>query len=117
MEEWLEKKGATFEAGKGQHLKVFLNGRQSALPMHGTTDLGRGLQAAIKHQLGLKYAQHDVRLPSNITPDNGTVLLAFVGVPEAITFNVDAAAAFTQAVDALETALSFYVNARAFAKP
>ena len=55
--------------------------------------------------------------PVILTPDNGTVLLAFVGVPEAITFNVDAAAAFMQAVDALKTALSFYVNARAFAKP
>ncbi len=54
MKKWLEKQGATFETGKGSHLKVFLNGRQSALPMHGTTELGRGLQAAIKRQLGLK---------------------------------------------------------------
>jgi len=35
-------------------LKVFLNGRQSALPMHGTAELGKGLEAAIKRQLGLK---------------------------------------------------------------
>ena len=54
MKKCLEKQGATFETGKGSHLKVFLNGRQSALPMHGTTELGRGLQAAIKRQLGLK---------------------------------------------------------------
>jgi mRNA interferase HicA len=54
MKKWLEKQGATFEMGRGPHLKVFLNGRQSALPMHGTTELGRGLQAAIKRQLGLK---------------------------------------------------------------
>jgi hypothetical protein len=31
---WLAKQGATFEPGKGSHLKVFLNGRQSVLPMH-----------------------------------------------------------------------------------
>jgi len=33
---WLEKPGATFEQGKGSHLKVFLNGKQSVLPMHNT---------------------------------------------------------------------------------
>ena len=36
------------------HLKVFLNGKQSTLPMHGTAELGKGLEAAIKRQLGLK---------------------------------------------------------------
>jgi mRNA interferase HicA len=36
MKKWLEQQGATFQAGKGSHLKVFLNGKQSALPMHGT---------------------------------------------------------------------------------
>ncbi len=50
--------------------------------------------------------------PVILTPDDGTVLLTFVDVPEAITFGVDAADALVQAVDALETALSFYVNAR-----
>jgi mRNA interferase HicA len=54
MKRWLEQQGATFEPGKGSHLKVFLNGRQSTLPMHGTTELGKGLEAAIKRQLGLK---------------------------------------------------------------
>jgi hypothetical protein len=29
---------------------VFLNGRQSVLPMHGTQELGKGLEAAIKRQ-------------------------------------------------------------------
>jgi mRNA interferase HicA len=33
---------------------VFLNGRQSTLPMHGKGELGKGLEAAIKRQLGLK---------------------------------------------------------------
>jgi mRNA interferase HicA len=54
MKKWLEQQGATFLPGKGSHLKVFLRGRQSALPMHGTTELGKGLVAAIKRQLGLK---------------------------------------------------------------
>lgn len=54
MKKWLEQQGAIFQQGKGSHLKVFLNDRQSALPMHGTTELGKGLEAAIKRQLGLK---------------------------------------------------------------
>ena len=54
MKRWLEQQGATFLPGKGSHLKVFLNDRQSALPMHGTAELGKGLEAAIKRQLGLK---------------------------------------------------------------
>ena len=54
MKKWLELQGATFLPGKGSHLKVFLKGKQSTLPMHGTTELGKGLEAAIKRQLGLK---------------------------------------------------------------
>jgi mRNA interferase HicA len=54
MKKWLEQQGATFQPGKGSHLKVFLNGRQSTLPMHGTAELGKGLEAAIRRQLGLK---------------------------------------------------------------
>ena len=54
MKKWLEHQGATFAPAKGSHLKVFLNSRQSTPPMHGTTELGKGLQAAIKRQLGLK---------------------------------------------------------------
>jgi mRNA interferase HicA len=41
MKKWLELQGATFQEGKGSHLKVFLNGKQSSLPMHGTTELGK----------------------------------------------------------------------------
>jgi mRNA interferase HicA len=33
---------------KGSHLKVFFDGKQSALPMLGTAELGKGLEAAIK---------------------------------------------------------------------
>jgi mRNA interferase HicA len=54
MKKWLEQQGATFQQAKGSHLKIFLNGKQSALPMHGTTELGKGLETAIKRQLGLK---------------------------------------------------------------
>ena len=51
--------------------------------------------------------------PAILTPDdNGTVLVTFPDVPEAITFGDDEEDALCQAVDALETALSFYVEAR-----
>lgn len=50
---WLIKQGAVFQPGKGSHLKVYLNGRQSVLPMHGT-DLKKGTVEGIKKQLGLK---------------------------------------------------------------
>lgn len=53
MKRWLEKQGATFEPGKGGHLKVYLNGRRSVLPMH-STELKKGTEQAIKKQLGLK---------------------------------------------------------------
>ena len=59
MRKWLEHLGATFQPGKGSHLKVFLNGKQSTLPMHGTQELGKGLEAAIKRQLGLKNEGDD----------------------------------------------------------
>lgn len=49
---WLSDQGATFKPGKGSHLKVFLNGKQSVLPMHGK-ELKTGLVKAIKKQLGL----------------------------------------------------------------
>ncbi len=54
LKKWLEQQGATFQPGKGSHLKVFFNGKQSTLPMHGTAELGKGLETAIKRQLGLK---------------------------------------------------------------
>ena len=52
---WLAKQGATFERGQGSHLKVFLNGRQSVLPMH-AAELKTGTVEGIKKQLGLKGA-------------------------------------------------------------
>lgn len=51
---YLRKLGATFEPGKGGHLKVFLNGRRSVLPMHGKREIPTGTWNAILKQLGIK---------------------------------------------------------------
>jgi len=51
---WLGQQGCTFEPGKGSHLKVRLGERSSVLPMHGKKEIGKGLERAIKKQLGLK---------------------------------------------------------------
>ncbi len=50
--------------------------------------------------------------PVTLTHDGDTVLVTFADVPEALTFGADEDEALLQAVDALETALSFYVDAR-----
>ena len=51
---WLAKQGCTFESGKGGHLIVRRNGKKSILPMHGgRKEIGKGLEKAIKKQLGL----------------------------------------------------------------
>lgn len=50
--------------------------------------------------------------PVILTPDDGSVLVTFPDVPEAITFGADEDEALLHAVDALETALSFYVDGR-----
>lgn len=44
--------------------------------------------------------------------DNGTFIAMFVDVPEAITFGADEDEALLNAVDALETGLSFYIDDR-----
>jgi len=54
FKKWLALHGATFTQGKGSHLKVVLAGRSSVLPMHGAKEIGKGLQAKIKRDLGLK---------------------------------------------------------------
>lgn len=46
--------GATFEWGKGSHLRVILNGRKSVAPMHSSKDIGVGLLRAIERELGIK---------------------------------------------------------------
>jgi mRNA interferase HicA len=53
FKKWLAKQGATFKPAKGGHLKVFLNGRRSILPMH-SGELKKGTAEGIKKQLGLK---------------------------------------------------------------
>ena len=50
--------------------------------------------------------------PVTLTPDDGTVVVTFPDVPEAITFGADMDEALLQAIDALESALSFYVDDR-----
>ena len=52
---WLAKQGCTFESGKGGHLIVRLGNKMSSLPMHGSRkEIGKGLERAIKKDLGLK---------------------------------------------------------------
>jgi antitoxin HicB len=50
--------------------------------------------------------------PVTLSPDGDTVLVTFADVPEAITFGADEDEALLQAVDALESALAFYVDDR-----
>lgn len=51
--------------------------------------------------------------PVLLTPDdNGTILVTFPDVPEAITFGEDDDEALLQAVDALESALALYIADR-----
>lgn len=57
LKRWLAKQGATFETHRGGsgHLTVRLGNRTSQLPMHGgRKELGTGLVAKIKKDLGLK---------------------------------------------------------------
>lgn len=52
---WLQKQGAAFSPAKGGHLRVYLNGRESILPMHGSNkELKKGTMLGIKKQLGVK---------------------------------------------------------------
>lgn len=50
--------------------------------------------------------------PVMLTPDDGAFLVTFPDVPEAITCGATEAEALAMAVDALESALSFYVDDR-----
>jgi mRNA interferase HicA len=51
---WLVRLGAEFSVAKGSHFKVTLHGRQSIFPDHGGKEIGKGLVAKIKKDLGLK---------------------------------------------------------------
>ena len=50
--------------------------------------------------------------PVTLKPDGDTMMVTSADLPEAITFGADEDKALLQAVDALETALSFYIDAR-----
>ena len=50
--------------------------------------------------------------PATLTKDGSTFLVTFRDVPEAITFGADKEEALLNAVDALETGLSFYFDYR-----
>lgn len=52
------------------------------------------------------------KYPATITKDGRNLLVTFKDVPEAITFGKTEADALSNAVDALETGLSFYVDTR-----
>ena len=75
--------------------------------MQGTAELGKGLEAAIKRQLGLKYQTTMFNSRVTLTPDDDAVLVTFADVPEAITFGVDEQEALMQAIDALNIDLWF----------
>lgn len=52
---WLRAQGATFgKHGKGSHLKVYMNGKFSIIPMHRSKEIGTGLVEKIKKDLGLR---------------------------------------------------------------
>jgi mRNA interferase HicA len=51
---WLASQGATFKSAKGSHMKVYLNGKMSILPVHPGKEIKAGTVAGIKKQLGLK---------------------------------------------------------------
>lgn len=56
LRRWLAKQGCTFETHRGGsgHVTVTLGDRSTQLPMHGANkDLGSGLVAKIKKDLGL----------------------------------------------------------------
>jgi len=50
--------------------------------------------------------------PVILTQDEGTILVSFPDIPEAITFGKNESEALEKAIEALETGLSFYVDAR-----
>lgn len=50
-----------------------------------------------------------IEYPVNLRPDEGTILVTFPDVPEAITYGKNRREAFLRAVDALESALMTYI--------
>ena len=57
LRRWLQRQGCTFENHKGGsgHLTVWLGDRKTQLPVHsGRKELGKGLVAKIKKDLGVE---------------------------------------------------------------
>lgn len=52
------------------------------------------------------------KYPVTLTKDDSNFLITFKDIPEAITFGKNEEEALENAIDALETGLSFYVDAR-----
>lgn len=50
---WLKAQGVETKEGSN-HLKLYLNGKQSVLPRHLSKEIAKGTEIAIKKQLGLK---------------------------------------------------------------
>jgi antitoxin HicB len=136
---WLKDKGATFDTrkGKGSHIRVTLNGKQTVVPSH-SKDLIKGerysgspvgvernhslrvafflrkshLAQCQKHHTNWRTAlmlQYPARLKSD---KNGGFIVTFRDIPEAITQGEDADDALKHAQDALETAMEFYFDDR-----
>jgi antitoxin HicB len=84
------------------------------LPMHGSRkEPGKGLVERIKRDLGLKQVRLKMlAYPVELVQDDGTVFVDFPDVPEAHTDGEDEAGALSRAVDAVETALSMYIEDR-----
>ena len=52
---WLAKQGCTFGKKSGGHIIIFRGRRESQMPVHGgRKQLGKGLMAKIKKDLGLR---------------------------------------------------------------
>ncbi len=55
LKRYLKKRGCTFAQAKGGHLVVYLGGRKTVMPVHGSRkEVGTGLVNKIKKDLGLK---------------------------------------------------------------
>ena len=52
---WLKAQGVETKEGTNHinHIKLYLNGKQSVLPRHPTKEIATGTEFAIKKQLGL----------------------------------------------------------------
>lgn len=101
LKRWLEKQGCTFGTQEGSHLKVYLGGKQTIVPMHG------------KKELGLKeIVSITMEYPARFTRDHGvgTFIVSFPDVPEAHTLGDTMEEAMAMAAEALELALTFYTE-------